>query len=67
MTDYTGSGCGWFPTDDGLFRRYEPDTLGDGWEASVEFTFDEDENGTVMFKNALGTQAMENYKKSVGL
>ena len=67
LTDYTGSGCGWFPTDDGLFRRYEPDTLGDGWEASVEFTFDEDENGTVMFKNALGTQAMENYKKSVGL
>lgn len=56
LTEYSGKGSGYFPVDDGLFRRYEPDCIGEGWHASVEFTFDEDETGTVMFKNALGTQ-----------
>ena len=64
LTRYSGKGKGFFPTDDGLFRRYEPGSLGDGWRASVEFTFDEDETGTVMFKNALGNQNREDYERS---
>lgn len=65
LTDYRGTGEGYFPTDDGLFRRYEPDSLSDGWHGSVEFTFDEDEDGIVMFKNALGTQDRVNYEESM--
>ncbi len=62
LTEYRGKGEGYFPTDDGLFRRYEPTSLGDGYHASVEYTFDTDENGTVMFRNALGTQDRANYE-----
>ena len=58
-----GTGKGFFPTDDGLFRRYEADALSDGWHGSVEYTFDEDETGTVMFKNALGNQDRADYEK----
>ncbi len=61
LTEYKGTGEGYFPVDDGLSRRYEPDTLGNGWHGSVEFTFDTDENGTVMFKDAVGNQDRENY------
>ncbi len=64
LTDYRGTGEGYLPTDDGLFRRYEPDALSDGWHGSAEFTFDEDETGTVMFKNAAGTQDRANYEKA---
>lgn len=38
-----------FPDGRRRFRRYVPESLGDGWHGSVEFTFDEDEVGTVMF------------------
>ena len=62
LTEYQGEGQGYFPTDDGLFRRYEPTQLGDGWHASVEYTFDTDETGTVLFRNALGTQDRANYE-----
>ena len=62
LTDYKGTGAGFFPTDDGLFRRYEPQKLGNGWHGSVEYTFDTDETGTVIFKNALGTQDRTNYE-----
>ncbi len=62
LTEYRGEGQGYFPTDDGLFRRYEPTQLGDGWHASVEYTFDADETGTVLFRNALGTQDRANYE-----
>lgn len=64
LTNYKGRGEGYFPTDDGLFRRYEPETLYDGWHGSLEYTFDEDESGTVMFKNALGTQERVDYEKT---
>jgi len=64
LTDYRGKGEGYFPTDDGIFRRYEPTEIGDGWHGSVEYTFDEDENGTVLFRNALGTQDRANYEKN---
>ena len=63
LTEYKGTGKGFFPVDDGLFRRYEADALSDGWHGSVEYTFDEDENGTVMFKNALGNQDRADYEK----
>ena len=46
-----------------IFRRYEADALSDGWHGSVEYTFDEDETGTVMFKNALGNQDRADYEK----
>ncbi|MBQ8881341.1 MAG: sigma-70 family RNA polymerase sigma factor [Oscillospiraceae bacterium] len=62
LTEYKGTGEGYFPIDDGLFRRYEPTQLGDGWHASVEYTFDVDETGTVLFRNALGTQDRTNYE-----
>ena len=62
LTEYKGTGEGYFPTDDGLFRRYEPTCLNDGWHASVEYTFDADETGTVLFRNALGTQDRANYE-----
>ena len=63
LTEYRGKGSGYFPTDDGLFRRYEPASLGDGWHGSVEYTFDADESGTVMFKDALGNRDRIDYEK----
>lgn len=63
LVEYKGTGEGLFPTDDGLFRRYEATGLGAGWHGSVEYTFDKDETGTVMLKNALGTQDREEYEK----
>lgn len=63
LTEYRGTGKGYFPTDDGLFRRYQTEALSDGWHGSVEYTFDEDESGTVMFKDALGTQDRADYER----
>lgn len=62
LTAYRGKGDGFFPIADGLFRRYEPTSLGHGYHASVEYTFDEDESGVVIFRNALGTQDRKNYE-----
>lgn len=62
LTRYEGTGEGYFPISDGLFRRYEPTVLGDGYHAWVEYTFDQDESGTVLFRNALGTQDRANYE-----
>lgn len=65
LTDYRKTGEGYFPISDGMFRRYEPDSLGDGWHGSVEFTADEEDGKIIVFKNALGTQDRANYEKSV--
>lgn len=62
LTDYRGRGDGYFPVADGLFRRYEPAKIGNGWHGSVEYTFDEDKTGIVLFRNALGTQDRANYE-----
>lgn len=62
LTAYQGTGNGYFPTEDGLFRKYEPTELGNGWHGAVEYTFDSDESGTVLFRNALGTQDRYNYE-----
>ena len=63
LTEYRGKSDGYFPTDDGIFRRYEPENLNGGWHAHAEFTFDEDENGTVMFKDALGNRDRKNCEE----
>ncbi len=65
LTDYRGKGEGYFPVADSLFRRYEPTELGNGWHGSVEYTFDEDESGIVLFRNALGTQDRANYEADI--
>ncbi len=65
LTDYRKTGEGYFPISDGMFRRYEPDSLGDGWHGSVEFTADEEDGKIVVFENTLGTQDRANYEKSV--
>ncbi|MBR6807066.1 MAG: RNA polymerase sigma factor [Clostridia bacterium] len=65
LTDYRGTGEGYFPVADGLFRRYEPVDIGSGLIGSVEYTFDEDETGTVLFRNAYGTQKREEYLKRI--
>lgn len=56
LTEYRGTGEGYFPTEDGFFRRYEPETLGEGLHASVEYTCVADDEGVTIFRNALGTQ-----------
>ena len=58
LTEYRGTGEGYFPLSDGLFRRYEPADrpLPDGYRGWVEYTFSTDETGTVIFKNAGGVQ-----------
>ena len=63
LAAYKGTGTGYFPTDDGLFRRYQAEALSDGWHGAVEYTFDVDETGTVLFKDALGTQDRADYEK----
>lgn len=65
LVGFKGTGEGFFPTDDGLFRRYEAVGIGDGWHGSVEYTFDVDEAGTVMLKNARGDQDREAYEKRI--
>ena len=56
LTEYRGTGEGYFPAEDGFFRRYEPETLGEGFHASVEYTYVADKEGVTIFRNALGTQ-----------
>ena len=65
LTEYRGTGEGFFPIDDGLFRRYEPIGLKRGCHGSVEYTFDRDESGTVIFRNAEGTQDREEYEAAI--
>ncbi|MBQ3862038.1 MAG: hypothetical protein II779_16055, partial [Clostridia bacterium] len=62
LTAYRGTGAGYFPLDDGLIRRYEPadQPLPDGYRGWVEYTYSTDETGTVIFKNASGTQDRKN-------
>jgi len=63
LTEYQGTGEGYFPTDDGLFRRYRPDALSGGWHGAVEYRFDTDDSGTVLFSDILGTQDRADYEK----
>ncbi|MBR6506391.1 MAG: sigma-70 family RNA polymerase sigma factor [Clostridia bacterium] len=59
---YKGTGEGYFPVIDGAYRKYAPDTIGDGWNASVEHTYDTDESGTIILHNVLGTRNRAEYE-----
>ncbi len=61
LTEYKGVGEGYFPTDDGLLRRYEPRSISEEFRASVEYTFDRDESGTVVFRNATGNVIVDSH------
>ena len=65
LTEYRGTGKGYFPTDDALFRRYEPQNLGNGWHGSVEYTFDKNEATTILLRNARGSQDRAVYEAEV--
>ncbi len=56
LTAYRGIGEGFYPIADGLYRKYEPDQIGDGYTAALEYTFDSDEKDTRVFRNAAGSQ-----------
>ena len=64
LTEYKGRGEGYFPLEDGLFRRFEPTELGGGFSASVEYTFDKNEENLVLFADHLGLQSRESYYKN---
>lgn len=66
LTEYRGTGKGFFPLNDGLLRRYEPagQPLPDGYRGWVEYTFSTDETGTMIFKNACGVQERHEAEKS---
>ncbi len=65
LTEYRGVGEGYFPIGDGFFRRYEPQALGDGWCASVEYLFDEEDGNLILLRDAVGVQAREAYEKAM--
>lgn len=56
LTEYRGTGEGFFPAEDGMFRRYESKFSGNGVHASVEYTFDLEGDEMIIFRNALGNQ-----------
>ena len=56
LTEYRGTGEGYFPAEDGMFRRYESKFSGNGVHASVEYTYDLEGDEMVIFRNALGNQ-----------
>lgn len=62
LTDYRGTGEGYFPVADDLWRHYEPGNLSDGWHAYVEYTYVVDETGAVILRDAKGTQERVNYE-----
>lgn len=66
LKDYRGKGIGYFPVVDGAYRKYAPETIGDGWHASVEHTYDTDENGTIIIFNVLGTRDRKDYEADDG-
>ncbi len=62
LTEYRGRGAGYFPAEDGFFRRYEAQNLTGGYHGSVEYTYLEDERGLTVFRDALGTQDRADYE-----
>ncbi len=63
LTEYKGVGEGFFPTDDGLYRKYEPEQIGNGFRAALEYHFSVDAKGANLFRNATGVQARTDYEK----
>ena len=63
LTDYRGTGEGYFPAKDGLWRRYEPADLKQGFISSLELTFAEEDGVTYMFADGEGSQLIEEQRK----
>lgn len=61
LTDMRGTGEGYFPCVDGMYRRYEVQDIENGWHGAVAYTWDISDGETVIFHNATGTQDIENY------
>ena len=61
LTEMRGTGEGYFPNEDGMFRRYEVLEIENGWHGAVEYTWDISDGETVIFRNATGTQDIDNY------
>ncbi len=59
LTAYRGTGEGYMPLEAGMFRRYEAEEIGEGYVASSEYTFENDENGTlIMLANQEGIKKL---------
>ncbi len=65
LTDYRGTGEGYFPVADDLWRHYEPADLSEGWHAYVEYTFVVDEDGALILRDAKGTQDRAEYEAAI--
>ncbi len=66
LKEYRETGEGYFPVIDGGYRKYAPVTIGDGWHAGVEHTYDIDENGAIIIINVLGTRDRAFYEADEG-
>ena len=62
LTEYEGTGEGYFPCGDGLFRRYEPANLREGFISSLEITFVHEDGKIYMISDGEGAQKTENYR-----
>ncbi|MBQ7500872.1 MAG: hypothetical protein IJT91_08260, partial [Clostridia bacterium] len=63
LTDYRGTGEGYFPAKDCMWRRYEPADLKQGFISSLELTFAEEDGVTYMFADGEGSQLIEDQLK----
>lgn len=63
LMEYKGTGEGYFPIEDGLFRRYEPKDLGGGWTASTEYTYSQENGKTVIVANMTANQERKIFEK----
>ena len=61
LTELCGTGEGYFPYEDGMFRRYDVLEIENGWHAAVEYTWNVTGDEAVIFRNGIGTQDIENY------
>ena len=65
LTEMRGTGEGYFPCEDGMFRRYDVLEIENGWHGAVEYTWDISDGETVIFRNGIGTQDIGNYNADV--
>ena len=65
LTKYEGTGEGYFPAENGLFRRYEPTDLRGGWHASVEHTYCENDGKLQIIYNIFGTLDRDKYEEAL--
>ena len=66
LKEYRKKGEGYFPVVDGGYRRYAPTTIGDGWHAGVEHTYDVSEKDAIIIINVLGTRDRARYEADEG-